>query len=380
MIKVLLTGGGSGGHVYPLLAIIDEFVEMRDQEFRVFYMGPKSSYDNEFLERDVTLIPILSSKIRRYFSLLNFLDIPIFFISILQALIKMFHIMPDVVFSKGGPGALPVILAAKFYFIPVMVHESDAVPGLTNRISARLAKRIAVSFESTCALFPGKKTAFVGNPVRRSLFGVDFAREYAKQHFGFDTNIPMLFFFGGSQGAEQINNFVLGSLDEFLKDYQVVHVSGEANFLETEKIAHVALEDIAEPLRHRYKLFAYFEISDLRFAYAGADLIISRAGSGSIFEIAAFGRASIVVPLKGAANDHQRRNAWEYAKTGAAIVIEPENFTLHVTLLKIDEVIKNPSRQAQMEIAAKTFMKPDAAVVLAEEIVRVGGGIVTPLS
>lgn len=376
MIKVLLTGGGSGGHVYPLLAVIDEFAEMRDQEFRVFYMGPKSPYDSEFLDRDVTLIPILSSKIRRYFSPLNLLDIPKFFVSIFQALIKMFRIMPDIVFSKGGPGALPVILAAKFFFIPVMIHESDAVPGLTNRISGKFAKRIAVSFESTQKLFPEKKTALVGNPVRRSLFGGGFTREHSKQHFGFDTNVPMLFFFGGSQGAEQINNFVLGALDEFVKDYQVVHVSGEKNFSESEKISHVALEDIPEPLRRRYKLFAYMELADLRFAYAGADCVISRAGSGSIFEIAAFGRASIVVPLKGAANDHQRRNAWEYAKNGAAIVIEPENFTPHVTLLKIGEVVKSSVRQAQMEAAAKTFMKPDAARILAEEIVRVGGGTI----
>lgn len=372
MIKVLLTGGGSGGHVYPLLAVLDEFSRMRDQEFRVFYMGPKSPYDNEFLERDVTVLHVASSKIRRYFSLMNLVDIPKFFIGIIQALIQVFRIMPDVVFSKGGPGSLPVILAAKFYLIPVIVHESDSVPGLTNRIGAKFATRVGVSFPGTEVFFPKGKAALVGNPVRTSLFGEGFLREHSKQHFGFDGQVPTLFFFGGSQGAEQINNFVLSSIPDLIGEFQIVHMTGERNFAEAEKISKVSLGGVAPELRRRYRIFPYLDIDDLRFAYAAAEVVISRAGSGSIFEIAAFGRASILLPLQGSANDHQKRNAWEYAKTGAAVVIEPENFTPHIVLMKAKEIISSPDTLRRMEEAAKAFAKPEAAKVLALEIVRIG--------
>lgn len=372
MIKVLLTGGGSGGHVYPLLAVLDELSRMRDQEFRVFYMGPKSPYDAEFLERDVTVVHVVSSKIRRYFSLMNFVDIPKFFIGVIQALIQVFRIMPDVVFSKGGPGSLPVILAAKFYLIPVIVHESDSVPGLTNRIGAKFATRVGVSFPGSEAFFPKGKAALVGNPVRTSLFGEGFLREHSKQHFGFDANVPTLFFFGGSQGAEQINNFVLSGIPDIIGEFQIVHMTGERNFEEAEKISKVALGSVAPELRRRYRIFPYLDINDLRFAYAAAEVVVSRAGSGSIFEIAAFGRASVLLPLQGAANDHQRRNAWEYAKTGAAVVIEPENFTPHIVLMKAKEIVSSPETLHRMEAAAKAFAKPEAAKVLAAEIVRIG--------
>jgi UDP-N-acetylglucosamine--N-acetylmuramyl-(pentapeptide) pyrophosphoryl-undecaprenol N-acetylglucosamine transferase len=374
MIKVLLTGGGSGGHVYPLLSVLEELSSMRDQEFRVFYMGPKSPYDREFLERDVTLLPVLSSKMRRYFSPLNLLDIPKFFISIIQALAKMFQIMPDVVFSKGGPGALPVVIAAKFYFIPVIVHESDAVPGLTNKLSGKLADRVAVSFSAAESFFPKKKTAVVGNPVRKSLFEGGFTREHSKQHFGFDTALPALFFFGGSQGAQEINNFVLNNLAEFLGEFQILHIAGERNFPETEAVSKVALEELPEDRRRRYRVYPYLDIADLRFAYASADLVVARAGSGSIFELAAFGRASLLIPLSNSANGHQERNAWEYAKGGAGIVIESENFKPHIVLMKAREIAGNEAVRKKMEEAARAFARPGAAKVLAEEIARIGGG------
>ncbi len=372
MVKILLTGGGSGGHVYPLLAVLDELASMRDEEFKISYLGPKSAFDEEFRERDVNVTYVASSKMRRYFSLLNIIDVPKFFFAFFQALVYLFRFMPHVVFSKGGPGALPVILAARFYLIPVVIHESDAVPGLTNRLSARFAKRIAVSFFEAARFFPKEKTALTGNPVRQSLFAEGFSREHAKQHFGFDTNLPMLFFLGGSQGAEQINDFLLSNLGEFLPKYQIVHMAGVKNFKEVDELARFSLKDFGEEERRRYRWFSYLDLADLRFAYAGADVVVARAGSGSIFEIAAFGRASILAPLRGAANDHQCANAYAYASSGAAIVVEKENFTPHIVELKVKDIVTSPELKDRMERSARAFARPDAARLVATELVRLG--------
>ena len=371
MIKVLFAGGGSGGHVYPILAVLDELAAMRDEDFKLYYLGPKSPYDDEFRERDVALRYLASAKMRRYFSALNFLDAVKFPFLLLRALALVFRIMPDVVFSKGGPGALPVIVAARFYLIPVIIHESDSVPGLTNRLSARFAKRIGVSFEETLQFFPKEKAALVGNPVRSTFLAEGFSREHAKQHFGFDEAVAALLFIGGSQGAAEINNFVLENLGEFLPKYQVIHVTGEGNFTESDQLAKFSLKDFGEDEKRRYRWYSYLDMAELRFAYVAADVVVSRAGSGSIFEIAAFGRASILVPLEGAAQDHQKKNAYAYAKTGAAVVVERDNFTPHIVELKARDIISTPGAREKMESAARAFARPNAARVVAEEIVRI---------
>ena len=371
MIKVLFAGGGSGGHVYPLLAVLDELAAMRDEEFRLYYLGPKSPYDGEFRERDVALRYIASAKMRRYFSFMNLVDLVKFPFSVLKAIAVMFRIMPDVVFSKGGPGALSVIIAARFYLIPVLIHESDSVPGLTNRISAKLARRVAVAFEEALPYFPKSKAGVTGNPVRSSFFAEGFSREHAKTHFGFDADMPTVLFIGGSQGAEQLNNFVLEALKGFIGKYQIIHVAGERGFSEVDQMARYSLKEFSEEERRRYRWFPYLDMAELRFAYTAADIVVSRAGSGSIFEIAAFARASILVPLEGAAQDHQKHNAYAYAKTGACVVVEKENFMPHIVELKVREIADSPGRKAAMEAAAKGFSKPGAARLIAEEIVRI---------
>lgn len=372
MIKVLLTGGGSGGHVYPLLAVLEQITNMRDQEFKVYYLGPASKYDSEFLERDVTLYHIPGSKLRRYFSLANFFDVPKFFWALLKSFVLLFRIMPDVIFSKGGPGALPVIFAAKFYFIPVIIHESDTIPGYTNRLSAGFAKRIAISFDYTTRFFSKEKVALVGNPVRPSLFSISLGKESARQHFGLETEIPTIFFLGGSQGAVQINDFISTNLAEFLKEMQIIHITGENNFEEYQKLIGVTLADVPEELRRRYRYFPYFDFIEMRDAYYAADIVVARSGSGTISEIAGFGRASILIPLEGSANNHQRVNALEYARTGAAIVMEKENFTPHLFLASIKSILADPARKSAMETAARAFFRADAAEVIANELVRIG--------
>ncbi len=368
MIRVLLTGGGSGGHIYPLLAVAEEFARMRDVSVGLSYVGPKSPLNQEFFDRDIPVYTVASSKIRRYFSLNNFIDIPKFFWSVAQALHRLYVLMPDVVFSKGGPGSLAVVLAARFYLIPVIVHESDAIPGLTNKISGRLAQRVAVSFPEAEKYFSKKKVAFTGNPLRAELMEGMLDREKAKEKIGFQKNLPLLLVLGGSRGAEQLNNFVLDNLPAILSFTQVLHQSGVLNYESTAMTADAAMR--ATPsISDRYRVIGHMNTSTLRDALCAADIVLSRSGS-TIAEIAAFGKPSILVPLESSANDHQRANAYSYAASGAAEVFEGKNFTYHVVELKMKEIVSHPELYEKMSAAAKRFSRIDATENIVNEIIR----------
>jgi UDP-N-acetylglucosamine--N-acetylmuramyl-(pentapeptide) pyrophosphoryl-undecaprenol N-acetylglucosamine transferase len=369
MIRVLLVGGGSGGHIYPLLAVAEEFARMQGISVKLSYIGPKNALNQEFVDRDIPVYTVASSKIRRYFSLYNFIDIPKFFWSILQALYKLYILMPDVVFSKGGPGSLAVVLAARFYFIPVLVHESDAVPGLTNKISGRLAQRVAVSFSEAEKYFSKKKVAFTGNPLRAELLEGILDREKAKRKLGFRTDMPLVLVLGGSRGAEQLNNFVLDNLSALIAFTQIIHQSGTEAFSSVATTAHATLRGIGPAVADRYRAIDHMNTGTLRDALCAADIVLSRSGS-TIAEIAAFGKPAILVPLESSANDHQRANAYSYAASGAAEVFDGKNFTYHVVELKIKEILEHPEMYEKMSAAAKRFSRLDATQNIANEIIR----------
>ncbi|KKU91308.1 MAG: hypothetical protein UY23_C0002G0047 [Candidatus Jorgensenbacteria bacterium GW2011_GWA1_48_11] len=371
-VRILLTGGGSGGHVYPLVAVAEELKKQAPQA-QIYYFGPKSALNAEFVNLGIGVYNIASSKLRRYFSLANFIDVPKFFWSLVQAFFKLYFLMPDVVFSKGGPGALSVILAAKFYLIPVIIHESDAVPGLTNRLSAKLAKRIGISFAEAAKYFPKNKTALVGNPLRSGLLAsVNLTQAQAKKDLRFETNKPLILVLGGSQGAQVINSLIWDNFLSILEISQVYHQVGDLNLSEIKDFIAGAPQEI-RLAGDQYKFTGFFDLPSLREALFAADLVISRAGAGAIFEIAAFGKPSILVPLEGAANGHQRVNAYAYAETGAAEVIEEENFTINILKTQIKDILGNAAKMGEMATAAKAFAKPDTAQVLAKEILFLSG-------
>lgn len=372
MIRILLTGGGSGGHIYPLLAVSDAVAAIPDVEAQISYIGPRHILNREFTGREIRVFHIISSKWRRYSSFQNFFDIPKFFIGVVQALHLLYKIMPDVVFSKGGPGALPVVLAAKFYFIPVIIHESDAIPGFTNRISAYFAKKIAVSFSEAVEYFPKNKVALIGNPVRPEFLKQSIKKQDAMEQLKFDPNVPLLAVFGGSQGATQLNDFVFDSAGTLIKDVQILHQVGEKNLEDARRIAYALMKELGKFAEGRYRAVGYLSIGEMSRILAASDIIISRAGAGAIFEISLFGKPSILVPLDNAANGHQKANAYSYAKTGAAIVIESENLKPHIISLKVNEILQNKELYVSMERAALQFAARDAASMVAGEIIKLG--------
>ncbi len=363
MKRVVLTGGGSGGHVFPLLAVADE-LRNASNDIELFYCGPVGTFRAEFLGREIKTCGILGSKLRRYISLANLFEFPKFLVSLIQAFLKLLIIMPDGIFSKGGPGALAVVLAARFYRIPVMIHESDAVPGLTNSLSARFAQKIGVAFEASIKHFPEEKTSCVGNPIRPALLrGIPSAKD-AKRFLGLNPESPTMLVLGGSQGAVRLNTFIAENMEELLKIVQMVHQGGPANYKTMEEITR----SIPNALKNRYKAIPFLSVEELRNAFAAADIVLSRAGSGAISEIAAFGKPALLVPLPESARDHQRRNAYAYAHYGGAMVFEEANLKTHLILDEIRSLLKNEERRSRMSEAAASWAKPNAAKEVAADI------------
>lgn len=374
-IRILLTAGGTGGHIYPLVAVANEIYRLvgdKNRDIEMRYFGPGGFLNNEFISRGIKTEKIVFSKLRRYFSLKNFIDLPKFVFSFFQALFKIFWFMPDLVFSKGGTGVpIAVILAARFYRIPIIIHESDAIPGLTNLWSARFAEKIFISFEKAAQYFPSDKTIMVGNPIRPEILREIPDKETAKKTLGFNSAEPVILVVGGSQGALSVNNFILDNLGEILDFTQVIHQSGSANYLETKKETNFLLKSLGDFYKNRYQLVGYLQDAKaIREAFAAADLVLSRAGSGSIFEIAAFGKPSILAPLEESASDHQKANAYEYGKTGAAVVMEESNFKPSIFISQAKKILTDPESQNKMSQAAKNFAEPEAAQKIAEEILE----------
>jgi len=366
-MKILFTGGGTGGHIFPIVAIVREIRRIypkRDLEF--YYLGPKDEFSLLLLsQEDFIIKTIVSGKIRRYFSFQNFVDI-LFKIpfGVIQSFFLLLTIRPNIVFSKGGSGSIAVTFSARFLRIPVFLHESDIVPGLSNQMTSKWAKKIFVSFSKT-QYFDPDKTILIGNPIRKEVLEGD--KEKAAEIFNLTLSKPVFLILGGSQGAETINDFILRVLNNLLKDYELIHVTGTENVKEIAAEAQVVEE---KDLDRYYHPIGFLDEEKIKHAYKAADLIISRSGSGSIFEIAAVGKPSILIPLPSAAGNHQSKNAYAYAETGASMVIEQENLTPNFFTDNIKLLFLHPERLEEMKEAALAFAKPLAARAIAREILE----------
>ena len=369
-MKILFTGGGSGGHFYPLIAVAESINEIAKKENLVspqlFFMSD-SPYDAETLiENNITFIPIFAGKIRRYASVSNFFDIFRTAFGVIGALRKVFKIYPDVIFSKGAYASFPVLMAARFLRIPVIIHESDSVPGKTNLWAGKFAQKIAVSYPDTAKYFNESKVAYTGNPLRKAILNLN--RVGAHEYFELEVDTPTILIIGGSLGAQIINERILDALPKLVEKYQILHQTGKSNVLDVTKTANIILDN--NPNRNRYKIFDYFNDLSLIMAAGASDLVITRAGS-TIFEIASWAVPSIVIPITESNGNHQRMNAYAYARSGAAAVIEESNLTTNVLLNEIDRILKDKALRERMSAAAKNFTHPNAADTIAKEILSI---------
>ncbi len=376
-MHILFTGGGSGGHIFPIIAIRQSFNTLlelpeNEKEINFYYLGPDKFAKGNLEKEGIKSKFIFAGKLKRYFDIFAPVEFIKIIIGFLQSLFYLFLWVPDIIFSKGGYGSIPVVLVGWVYRIPIILHESDSVPGLANRLSAKFAKKIIISFPASKTAFGknGKKTVLIGNPVRKELLNGN-ANE-GKRIFNLSSQNPTVLVLGGSQGAQKINELILNTLLKLLEICEIIHVSGEYDYENTLRDSTEILEN--KNIRNKYHLYKFLNAEELKHAYAVADLIINRAGAGSIFEIAAVGKPSIIIPLSNCAADHQRKNAYDFANIdkqtgeGRAIVLEQENLTPNILFETVSGLLNNPEKMKEMAKKAKAFYVPDINEKIREEI------------
>jgi UDP-N-acetylglucosamine--N-acetylmuramyl-(pentapeptide) pyrophosphoryl-undecaprenol N-acetylglucosamine transferase len=283
----------------------------------------------------------------------------------------MYSIYPDVIFSKGGYSSFPPLMAAKILHIPVVIHDSDSHPGRVNIWAGSFAKRIALSYPSAAIYFKGKgseeKIAYTGNPIRGEI-----AKPLVNGAFEFlqlEPNTPVVLILGGSQGSQNINDVIIQALPELLNKYQIIHQTGRANLSEIKSTTSVTLKD--HPYGYRYHPFDYLDELAIRMSAGAANVIVSRAGS-TIFEIAAWGVPSIIIPLPHSISHDQTANAFAYAETGAASVIEENNLSAHILIEEIQRITGSASISQVMRERAKAFSRLDSADLIADAVLNIG--------
>lgn len=369
LMRILLTGGGTGGHIFPLIAVarnLKNFTMPEGEAAEFLFVGPDGFSKSVFRNEGISVKGVLAAKFRRYFSPLNFIDLFKLPIGFIQAYWHLFWFMPDVVFAKGGYGSVPVVFVAWLFRIPVAIHESDIIPGLANKVLAKFARKILVSFDYTLSFFPRNKTLFLGNPIREELFYN--VPKNARELFGLVSEKPLVLILGGSQGAQEINNLVLLALPDIVKKYEIIHQCGENNLDMMKKGKIVQLKTGEE--RALYHAYGNLNEQEMASAYYLASIIVSRSGAGAIFEIAASGKPSIMIPYFAAAGAHQFKNAEVYEAAGACRILRGKNLLPHLFINEIDDIVNSPETWQAMSQAALAFAKPNAASQIAEEVLK----------
>ena len=370
-MKIVFTGGGTGGHFYPIVAVAEKVNKLIDEEHIIsskLYYFSDSPYDKEILSQNGLLYEeVNSGKMRIYFSFKNFTDVFKVIFGTINAIYKLFSIFPDVVFGKGGYASFPTIFAARILRIPVVIHESDSAPGRVNKWAGRFAKRVAVSFPEAVEYFPKKTVAWTGQPIISEIQNPAPKKE-ATEYFKLEENTPVIFVLGGSQGAELINNTILDALPRLVEKYQIIHQTGIKNFRVVSGQAEVVLS--GNKKNTRYISIPYLNSLQMKMAAGAATIIVSRAGS-TLFEIASWNVPSILVPFTNSNADHSRKNAFSYARAGACSVIEEANMTANILSSEIDRIVEDKNGYELMKENAKVFSKPGAAEKIAQQLINI---------
>ena len=359
-MRLVVTGGGTGGHVYPIVAVM-QALRSSESDLEVMWIGSGRGPEKIEAERQQVIFKsVATGKVRRYFSINNVLDIFKIPFGVLQAWFLLGSFKPDVVFAKGGFVSYPVVFAAWLRDIPILLHETDSVPGLANRRLAKKATLIALSFPIAPPELPKGKTVYVGQPIRLDVLTGN--AKIARERFELTADDRLvLAVFGGSQGAQSINKVIARLLPELLPHYQVVHQVGPDN------------ADFGRELQEKYGERGYrasgFFTDGMRHVYALADVIVSRAG-GMVHEYAALGKPIVLLPLPGSASNHQVRNAQAFAKQRAAIVLEEPNIKPSLLLQTLLKLRHDAEERKRLGTAIKRLDEPQAAEKLAHWISR----------
>lgn len=379
-LRILVTGGGSGGHVSPALATMEAFLELANQDEtwqpEFLYVGSHTGIERQMAHAArVPFTAIATGKLRRsshvlgHFSWRNIVDALRLPWGILQALVVVFRFRPHAILSTGGFVCVPPVIAARLLGIPVITHEQTVQMGLANRIASRLANRIALTYESARAELPPRlqARAFVtGNPVRSVIFASNAATAQALAGFN-DDELPTLYITGGAQGARHINRAVEDALPELLEFCRIIHQCGRqsAGNVGVHESLQQARAALPNHLQNRYHIVD-FVADEIGHIYALADVVLSRSGAGTLSELFALGKPSVLVPLVPTGGDEQRRNARHAADEGAAVIIAQSDLSGDSLCKAVRSLFANREQRDAMARAAQNLAKPDAARRLAE--------------
>jgi len=347
MKKIVMTGGGTAGHVTPNVALMPA---LKEAGYDIHYIGSYTGIEKELIEaQKIPYTGIASGKLRRYFDLKNISDPFRVIKGFAQAIGLMHKIKPDIVFSKGGFVSVPVVLAAKTCGIPAIIHESDITPGLANKIAIKGAKKVCCNFPETLKYLPADKAVLTGSPIRRELLSGNKEKAYTLCGFPAEKK-PVLLIIGGSLGSRAINEAVRKVLNELLKDFHIIHLCGKGNLDES-------LNGITGYAQFEY---ASSELTDM---LALADIAISRAGANSICELLALHKPNILIPLSAAASrGDQILNANSFEKQGFSYVIKEEDVTDEILLSAVKEVYKN--RQTYIDAMSNSGQMDSIATII----------------
>lgn len=346
--KILLTGGGTGGHVLPILAIITELKKFNSD---ILYIGSGNEIENKIARNHkIKYKKIMSGKLRRYFSWQNFLDFFKVIIGFFQSFFIILSFNPDIIFSKGGYVGLPLVYAGWILGKPIYAHETDSILGLANRMSLNKCKKIFVSFPiKYYRKLPVDKIFFTGNPISEKY-------KYLREKKYFKNNKKTILVTGGSQGSHFINKIFYKILPELCKKYNIIHICGKNDY-----------EWLKSNNFENYLLYDYTnEFSSILY---NSDLVISRSG-GTIFEIAYCAKPTVLIPLDGSANNHQNNNAEILLKENAAVVLHEKELTSESLLEIINRIMENKELRKELSSKINQFSQKEASKVIAENILN----------
>lgn len=366
--KIGLTGHGSGGHFFPLIAVGQAMRRLGNQtgynKVELQYYGP-TPFDQESLDLiNASFVKVPAGKRRGYWSYKNIIDVFKIAFGCVVAFIKLAWYYPDVVFSKGGYASFPVVIGCRLLQIPLMIHDSDIIPGRVSAISSKWAQRVALAWPQALEHISNPHSAIVGIPIRDEL--LLGSKEGGRAYLRIPPEASVILVIGGSQGATIINSAILASLKDLLADFYIVHQVG----LKNESQMRLATETILnEAENEKYRLFGNLNALAMAKALGAADIVITRAGASGLFETAGVGSVpAIVIPINESINDHQRMNAYAFAESGAGIVIEESNLTPEILRSNIADLLGDKEKYYAMQVAAKKFSPPDTADKIAREL------------
>ena len=368
-LRLLIAGGGTGGHVLPAIAVVEE-LRARDLPHDLLWVGDKKGVESRIAaENRIRFAAIPTGKLRRYLSFENLVDATRIPVGIVAGWHQVRRFQPDVIYSTGGAVSVPTLVLGH-YLAPVLTHEQTAQVGLANKVASKYATTFAAGFEEAAVIARKhcKNVIVTGNPVRASL------RQGNKQRgldtFGFSTDLPVLYVTGGARGASPLNDRIAALLPDLLQHTQILHQAGpkSAN-------GDVAkLESLRElwpaHLQARYRVVEFIG-SELPDVYAMTDLVIARSGAGTVSELAFAGLPSVLIPLPGTWGDEQTKNAKVLAAAGAAVVLPQPEATPERLRTEVTALLQDPDRRDQMRTAASKIAQPNAAANLLDEILKI---------